>query len=61
MVLRCSDHGVPVIYVNDNFWRSDFRSTVARCSDLSRPGAGLVRRLHATTADSSGLDFAQLA
>jgi len=38
---------VPVIYVNDNFghWRSDFRSTVARCSEPARPGAFLVRRL----------------
>ena len=38
---------VPIIYVNDNFgdWRSDFRSTVARCCDPSRQGAALVRRL----------------
>jgi nicotinamidase-related amidase len=47
LMSRARQHGVPVIYVNDNFghWRSDFRSTVARCSDLSRRGAGLVRRL----------------
>jgi nicotinamidase-related amidase len=32
--------GVPVIYVNDNFgrWRSDFRSTVAACSETEQPG-----------------------
>ena len=44
---RARAAGVPVIYVNDNFgrWRSDFRSTVARCSEPSRPGAPLVRQL----------------
>jgi nicotinamidase-related amidase len=37
----------PVVYVNDNFghWRSDFRSTVARCSEAERPGSAIVRRL----------------
>lgn len=44
---RAHSQQVPVIYVNDNFgdWRSDFRATVARCGDPSRPGAPLVRRL----------------
>ena len=30
---RARQAGVPVVYVNDNFgkWRSDFRSTLARC------------------------------
>lgn len=44
---------VPVIYVNDNFghWRSDFRTTVARCSEASRPGAELVRRLTPEASD----------
>ena len=44
---RAHAEHVPVIYVNDNFghWRSDFRSTVARCSEPARPGAFLVRRL----------------
>lgn len=37
---RAHAAGVPVIYVNDNFgrWRSDFRKTVAACSDPSLPG-----------------------
>ena len=32
---RAHTDNVPVIYVNDNFgqWRSDFRATVAACSD----------------------------
>jgi nicotinamidase-related amidase len=44
---RARRAGVPIIYVNDNFghWRSDFRSTVARCSDAQRPGRAIVRRL----------------
>ena len=44
---RARAAGVPVIYVNDNFgrWRSDFRSTVERCSEPFRPGAALVRQL----------------
>jgi len=50
---RARAAGVPVIYVNDNFgrWRSDFRSTVARCSESSRPGAALVRELAPQTGD----------
>jgi nicotinamidase-related amidase len=47
LLVRARRGGVPVIYVNDNFghWRSDFRATIARCSEPSRPGAALVRRL----------------
>lgn len=53
LVARARRAGVPVIYVNDNFghWRSDFRATVARCSDPSRPGAALVRRLQPRAED----------
>ena len=38
---------VPVIYVNDNFghWCSDFRATISRCSERTRPGAELVKQL----------------
>lgn len=44
---RARSHGVPVIYVNDNFgrWRSDFRSTVAACSERSQPGHHVTRLL----------------
>src|SRR5690242_1316433 len=47
LLSRARRGGVPVIYVNDNFghWRSDFRSTLARCSEPGRPGAGIARRL----------------
>jgi nicotinamidase-related amidase len=47
LLARARLAGVPLIYVNDNFghWRSDFRSTVARCSEPGRRGAALVRRL----------------
>jgi nicotinamidase-related amidase len=50
---RARAAGVPVIYVNDNFgdWRSDFRSTVNRCGDPSRRGAGIVRRLSPQQTD----------
>jgi nicotinamidase-related amidase len=44
---RARQVGVPVIYVNDNFghWRSDFRATLARCSEPARPGSAIARRL----------------
>jgi nicotinamidase-related amidase len=53
LLARARQAGVPVIYVNDNFgrWRSDFHSTVQRCSELSRPGSALVRRLAPAAAD----------
>lgn len=47
LIDRARRSEVPIVYVNDNFghWRSDFRATIARCSDVSRPGSALVRRL----------------
>lgn len=47
LLARSRRGGVPVVYVNDNFgnWRSDFRSTLARCSEPGRPGSGIARRL----------------
>jgi nicotinamidase-related amidase len=50
---RAHQAGVPVIYVNDNFgrWRSDFRSTVAACSDPSQPGHHVTRMLVPTERD----------
>jgi nicotinamidase-related amidase len=38
---------VPVIYINDNFgkWQSDFRATVAACSDAQQPGHRVSRML----------------
>lgn len=47
LLARARQAGVPVIYVNDNFghWRSDFRSTLARCSEPARPGSAIARRL----------------
>lgn len=44
---RAHRAGVPVIYVNDNFgrWRSDFRATVAGCSEPSQPGSAVSRLL----------------
>jgi nicotinamidase-related amidase len=45
--------GVPVIYVNDNFgqWRSDFRRTVAHCTNATSPGRRVSRRLRPTAHD----------
>jgi nicotinamidase-related amidase len=50
---RAHADGVPVIYVNDNFgqWRSDFRATVAACSDASKPGHPVARMLAPTERD----------
>lgn len=47
LLVRARGFGVPIVYVNDNFghWRSDFRATIARCTDHARPGAALVQRL----------------
>ena len=44
---RARRHGVPTIYVNDNFgrWRSDFRAIVALCSRRSMPGSAVARWL----------------
>lgn len=53
LVERARRARVPIVYVNDNFghWRSDFRTTVARCCDPSRRGAALVRRLQPRPED----------
>lgn len=53
LVERARRFSVPIVYVNDNFghWRSDFRATVARCCDPSRPGAALVQRLRPRPED----------
>ena len=50
---RAHADGVPVIYVNDNFgqWRSDFRATVAACSDPHKPGHDVTRLLAPTERD----------
>jgi nicotinamidase-related amidase len=50
---RARQAGVPVIYVNDNFghWRSDFRATVARCSEPGRAGAKVVQQLTPEQSD----------
>jgi nicotinamidase-related amidase len=53
LLQRARQSCLPVIYVNDNFgrWRSDFHSTVARCSEPSRRGSALVRRLTPAAGD----------
>ena len=53
LIERARRAEVPIVYVNDNLgrWRSDFRATVARCCDPSRPSAALVRRLQPRTED----------
>jgi nicotinamidase-related amidase len=40
-------HGVPVIYVNDNFgrWQSDFRGQVEHCTKEAGPGRQIVELL----------------
>ena len=50
---RAHTDNVPVIYVNDNFgqWRSDFRATVAACSDPRQPGHSVARLLTPTERD----------
>jgi nicotinamidase-related amidase len=50
---RARAHGIPVIYVNDNFgqWRSDFRQTIAHCTSRASAGRGISRRLRPTAAD----------
>lgn len=50
---RAHEIGVPVVYVNDNFgnWRSDFHTTVARCSGLASRAAPLVRLLAPRSED----------
>jgi nicotinamidase-related amidase len=45
---RAKQHGIPVIYVNDNFgrWRSDFNAQVEHCLQDDVPGKPLVELLH---------------
>ena len=44
---RLRKHGIPAIYVNDNFgrWRSDFRRQVDRCLSDDCAGASITRLL----------------
>ena len=44
---RLKSHGVPVVYVNDNFthWLSDFRELVAICSQPESAGAALAQAI----------------
>lgn len=44
---RVKDHGIPVIYANDNFgrWRSDFAKIVEHCLQSDRRGRPVVSRL----------------
>jgi nicotinamidase-related amidase len=44
---RARTAGIPIVYVNDNFgqWRSDFRSTVAACSNPELPGHRVTQML----------------
>ena len=53
LIDRARRSELPIVYVNDNFghWRSDFRATIARCSDVSRAGSALVRRLQPRPED----------
>jgi nicotinamidase-related amidase len=45
---RAKQHGIPVIYVNDNFgrWRSDFNAQAEHCLQDDVPGKPLVELLH---------------
>jgi nicotinamidase-related amidase len=46
--IAAEEHGVPVIYVNDNFgrWQSDFRGQVEHCLKEAGPGRQIVELLH---------------
>lgn len=50
---RATRHGIPSIYVNDNFgqWRSDFRQTVAHCTSARSPGRRVSQALVPTARD----------
>ena len=54
LLRRARDHGVPVIYANDNVgpWRSDSPALIARCTDIRRSGANLVKSLAPESQDS---------
>jgi nicotinamidase-related amidase len=53
LTARARELGVPVIYVNDNFgqWRSDFKSTVAACTQPDQPGREISARLRPQPGD----------
>src|SRR5205814_10712566 len=44
---RCTQAGVPTVYVNDNFgkWRSDFRNLISHCLDDNTRGRPIVELL----------------
>jgi nicotinamidase-related amidase len=50
---RATVAGIPTIYINDNFgrWRSDFRQTVAHCTQPTSPGRLVSQRLRPTARD----------
>ena len=50
---RARQHGVPVIYVNDNFgrWRSDFTKQVEHCLQDGVPGKAVVELLRPCEKD----------
>lgn len=50
---RAYAHGVPVVYVNDNFgkWQSDFRAQVRHCLEDGVRGEPIVRQLEPTERD----------
>jgi nicotinamidase-related amidase len=54
LLSRAREHGVPVIYANDNVgpWRSDAPALLARCTDPRRAGATLIRSLAPRGDDS---------
>jgi nicotinamidase-related amidase len=53
LAARARRRDVPVIYVNDNFgrWRSDFKSTVAACTQPGKPGREIAERLRPHDGD----------
>lgn len=53
LAARAREHGVPVIYVNDNFgrWRSDFKAILASCLCPDQPGRFVANRLRPQEAD----------
>src|SRR5688572_20575821 len=51
--VRVKRHGIPVVYVNDNFgrWRSDFNAQVEHCLDDQVPGKPIVALLRPEADD----------
>jgi len=54
LLSRAREHGVPVIYVNDNLgpWRSDAPALIAHCTQPARRGAALVGTLRPHPGDA---------